>query len=85
MIINLVIWAIFGALAGWIASLIMRTNEEQGALTNVVVGVAGALIGGFIVQTLGGSGITGINLPSLIIAVVGSVALLAIVRAFVRS
>lgn len=85
MIMNLVIWAIFGGLAGWIASLLMQTNEEQGIIANVVVGMAGALIGGLIVRALGGNGITGFNVSSLAVAIFGSVVLLAIVRTFVRS
>ncbi len=85
MIINLIIWAIFGGLAGWIASLLMRTNDQQGTVANIVVGISGAMIGGFIVRTLGGSGITGFNASSLIVAIFGSVVLLAIVRTFVRS
>ena len=85
MIINLIVWAIFGGLAGWIASLLMHTNGEQGAMANIVVGIAGAVIGGLIVRTLGGSGVTGFNLSSLVVAVFGSVVLLAIVRTFVRS
>lgn len=85
MIISLVVWAIFGGIAGWIASILMHTNGEQGGLANIVVGVAGAIIGGLIVRTLGGGGITGFNLSSLIVAIFGSVVLLAIVRTFVRS
>lgn len=85
MIMNLIIWAIFGGLAGWIASLLMRTNQDQGAIANIIVGIAGAVIGGLIVRALGGGGITGFNVSSLIVAVFGSVVLLAIVRTFVRS
>jgi uncharacterized membrane protein YeaQ/YmgE (transglycosylase-associated protein family) len=64
-------WIIFGALAGWIASIIMRTDAEQGALGNIIVGILGAIIGGFLVQ---------INLGSLLVAILGSIILLAIVR-----
>ncbi len=84
MIINLIVWVVLGGLAGWLASLLMRTNDEQGATANIVVGVAGAVIGGLIVRALGGTGITGLNMGSLIVAVFGSVVLLAIVRTFVR-
>lgn len=79
---NILAWIIFGALAGWIASMVMRTNDQQGAAGNILVGVAGALIGGFVVQLLGGGGISGFNISSLIIAIFGSVILLAVVKSF---
>jgi uncharacterized membrane protein YeaQ/YmgE (transglycosylase-associated protein family) len=73
-------WIIFGALAGWIASLLMGTNAEQGALANVVVGIIGAFIGGFIMRAIGSSGVTGFNLASLFVAVLGAVILLGIFK-----
>lgn len=79
---GILLWIIFGALAGWIASLIMRTDAEQGAPLNVVVGIVGALIGGLLMNFFGQTGITGFNLYSLIVAIVGSIVLLAVVRAF---
>lgn len=79
---NLIAWIIFGALAGWVASMVMRTNERQGAVGNIIVGIVGAVLGGFIVQTLGGSGLSGFNVSSLIIAIFGSVILLAVVKSF---
>lgn len=78
-------WIIFGALAGWIASIIMKTNAEQGALANIVVGIIGAFIGGFLVRSLtGDDGVTGFNLGSLLVAILGAIILLAIVRMFRR-
>ena len=47
---NIILWIIFGALAGWIASMIMGTNAQMGALANIIVGIVGALIGGFLMQ-----------------------------------
>lgn len=78
---GIILWIIFGALAGWIASLIMNTNAEQGALMNIVVGIVGAVIGGFLMRTLGGSGVSGFNLSSLIVAVLGAVVLLGVYKA----
>lgn len=77
-------WVILGALAGWIASKIAGTDEQQGFLANVVVGIVGAFIGGFVVNMLGGSGVTGFNLWSLIVAVLGAVILLWILKALRR-
>ena len=77
-------WILFGAIAGWIASLIMKTDAEQGAVGNVLVGVLGAIIGGFVMRLLGGSGVTGFNIGSLLVAILGAVVLLAIVKAFSR-
>ncbi len=74
-------WIVLGGIAGWIASLIMKTNESMGILANIVVGIVGALIGGFLVSLFGGMGVTGFNVWSLLVAVLGSVVLLAIVKA----
>ena len=81
---NILLWIIFGALAGWIASLIMRTDEEQGALANIIIGIIGAFIGGFIGRMLGGPGVTGFSFGSLILAVLGSVILIFFIRLFSR-
>ena len=73
---NIILWIIFGALAGWIASMIMGANAHMGALANIVVGIVGALIGGFIMNAFGAQGVTGFNITSLIVAVLGAVVLL---------
>ena len=75
-------WIILGGLAGWIASMIADTDAQQGVVMNIVVGIVGALIGGFVVELLGGEGITGFNIWSLIVAVGGSLLLLIIVKSF---
>lgn len=74
-------WIILGGLAGWIASMVMKTNAEQGIFMNIIVGIIGALIGGFIVQMLGGPGVDGFSLSSLLVATFGAVVFLAIVKA----
>jgi uncharacterized membrane protein YeaQ/YmgE (transglycosylase-associated protein family) len=81
---NIIAWILFGALAGWIASMIMNTNKEQGALGNIIVGIVGAFIGGFLVRMLTGSDVEGFNLASLVVAIIGAVILLAIVKAVRR-
>jgi uncharacterized membrane protein YeaQ/YmgE (transglycosylase-associated protein family) len=77
--INLILWLLFGALIGWLASLVMRTDAQQGALMNIVVGIVGALIGGFL---FGANTINSnvFNLTSLLVSFVGAVILLAIVN-----
>lgn len=75
-------WIVLGGLAGWIASMIMGTNKSMGLMANIVVGIVGALIGGFAFNLIGGADITGFNLWSLFVAVVGSVILLGIAKMF---
>lgn len=77
-------WIIIGALAGWIASLITGNDKEMGAWANIIVGIIGGFIGGIAMNLLGGYGITGFNIWSLIVAIVGAVILLLIVNAFRR-
>jgi len=76
---NWIVWIIFGALAGWIASIVMGKNKQMGAIANIVVGIVGAFIGGWIMSFFGAQGVTGFNLPSLLVAIVGAVALLFVV------
>lgn len=77
---NFLLWLLMGAVAGWIASLIMKTNQSQGTLIDIVVGIVGAFLGGWLFQTFGQSGVTGFNFYSLLVAVVGAVVLLFLVR-----
>lgn len=81
---EILIWILFGALAGWIASLIAGTDAQQGALGNIVIGILGALIGGMVVRSLGGAGVTGFNLGSLLVAILGAVILLFLFKALTR-
>jgi uncharacterized membrane protein YeaQ/YmgE (transglycosylase-associated protein family) len=82
---GIITWIILGALAGWIASMITGTNAQMGAFANIVVGIIGALIGGFLFNLLGGRGVTGFNLWSLLVSIIGAVILLALVKAFTKS
>jgi uncharacterized membrane protein YeaQ/YmgE (transglycosylase-associated protein family) len=72
-------WIILGALAGWIASAL--TGAREGLLTNIVIGIVGAAIGGAVTAWAGHGGVTGLNLWSLCVAVVGAVILILVVRA----
>ena len=71
---NILLWILLGALAGYLASLIM--GKKQGWLSNIVIGVLGAGVGGFAASLLGLGGISGFNLYSLLVAVAGACLLL---------
>jgi uncharacterized membrane protein YeaQ/YmgE (transglycosylase-associated protein family) len=77
---NILLWIVFGALVGWIASMIMGTNAQQGALLNIVVGIVGSVLGGWIMSFFGQGGTTGFNLYSFVVALIGSCVLLGLVR-----
>lgn len=72
-------WIIVGALAGWIASMIMDKDAQMGALANIVVGIIGGFLGGWVLGLFGIGGMSGFNITSIITAIVGAVILLAIV------
>ena len=75
---NILLWVILGAVAGWIADMIMKS--DHGVIEDVILGVVGAFIGGFILNFLGQSGVTGFNIYSLIVAVIGAVVLIFLGR-----
>jgi uncharacterized membrane protein YeaQ/YmgE (transglycosylase-associated protein family) len=73
-------WILFGGLVGWVGSLIMGTDGQQGIILNIVVGIIGAAIGGYVMNYFGEGGVSGFNLYSFMVALVGAVVLLAIVK-----
>lgn len=73
-------WIVLGGVAGWLASLVMKTNAQQGIFLNIIVGIVGAFIGGFVFNIFGGAGVTGFNFYSLLVAIVGAVVLLYITK-----
>jgi uncharacterized membrane protein YeaQ/YmgE (transglycosylase-associated protein family) len=79
---SLLAWIIFGGLAGWVASLIAGTDERQGCLLNIVVGIVGAVVGGFVVSFLrdGRPWEFNFDVPSFLVAVLGAVLLLGVAR-----
>jgi len=84
---GLIVLLVVGGLIGWVASMIMRTDGQQGIFLNVVVGIVGALLAGFILTPLiGGAPITSgvISVPSILVSLLGAVVLLAIVNMFRR-
>jgi uncharacterized membrane protein YeaQ/YmgE (transglycosylase-associated protein family) len=83
---GILVWLIVGGVVGWLASIVMRTDAQQGILLNVVVGIVGALLAGFIVSPMLGIGTIneGISLATFLVSLVGAVILLAIVNLFRR-
>jgi uncharacterized membrane protein YeaQ/YmgE (transglycosylase-associated protein family) len=77
--VDILAWIILGALAGWIASIIMGANKKMGAIANIVVGIVGAFLGGAIMNQLGYEGVTGFDIWSLLVSIVGAVVLIFIV------
>jgi len=74
-------WVVFGAMAGWLGGKLVGGDEGQGCLTNIVIGIAGALLGGSVYTLITGRDwLFRFNLPSLVVALIGSVALLAVLR-----
>jgi uncharacterized membrane protein YeaQ/YmgE (transglycosylase-associated protein family) len=75
-----VAWLIIGAIAGWLASKVMKTSRQQGLLMDIVVGILGAFVGGFLFEQFGATGTTGFNIWSIFVAFSGAVVLLVVIR-----
>lgn len=73
-------WIILGALAGWIASMIMKTDGQQGWLGNIIVGIVGAVVGGWVAGFLNMGGVDGFNFGSFLVALAGSVIVLFVYK-----
>jgi len=83
---SIIVWLIVGGIVGWLASLIMRTDAQQGMILNIVVGIVGALLAGWLISPLVGVATInqGISIASVIVSLIGAVILLAIVNLFRR-
>ena len=84
---NIIIWLVIGGVVGWLASIIMRRDGQQGIILNIVVGIVGALIAGFVIAPLLGTGTINSNdfsLGGMLVSLAGAVVLLAIVNMFRR-
>lgn len=80
---NFIIWIVVGGILGWIASMIMKTDAQQGMLMNIIVGIVGALLGGWLLAPLFGTGTinqSDFSIGSLLVSLLGAVILLAIVN-----
>ena len=84
---NLIIWLVVGGVLGWLASIVMRTDNQQGLILNVIVGIVGAMLGGWALSPLFGTGTinqSDFSIPALLVSLLGAVILLAIVNGFRR-
>lgn len=84
---GIIVWLVMGGLVGWVASLIMGTDARQGIILNIVVGIVGALIGGWLIGPMLGTGSINndITVMSFVVSLIGAIILLAIARVFQRS
>lgn len=81
--INFIIWLVVGGLIGWVASMVMRTDGQQGVFLNVIVGIVGAALGGWVLSPLLGVGTINqgaFSLGALLVSLLGAVILLAVVN-----
>jgi len=84
---NFILWLILGGILGWLASIIMHTDAQQGIFLNIVVGILGAMVAGFLLTPLLGIGTINqdsFSLPALLVSLLGAIILLAIVNLFRR-
>ena len=84
---NFIIWLVIGGIIGWLASMVMKTDAQQGVILNVVVGIIGAMLGGWLISPLVGVGTINQNnfsLPAMLVSLVGAIILLGIVNLFRR-
>ncbi|CAA9891764.1 conserved membrane hypothetical protein [Candidatus Methylobacter favarea] len=80
---NFIIWILVGGIIGWLASIVMKTDAQQGYFLNIVVGIVGALVGGWLVSPLVGSSTINqdnFSLSSLIVSFIGAILLLGIIN-----
>ncbi|MEO8506591.1 MAG: GlsB/YeaQ/YmgE family stress response membrane protein [Betaproteobacteria bacterium] len=83
----LILWLVVGGILGWLASIVMKTDGQQGIILNVVVGIIGALVAGFVIAPMFGTGTINSNdfsMSGLLVSFLGAVILLAIVNLFRR-
>ncbi len=77
---SIILWIIFGGLVGWVASIIMNTNAQQGILLNIIVGIVGASLGGLIMGGVGRGGVGGFSFYSFLVALLGAIVLIFLVK-----
>ncbi len=82
---NILLWIVLGAIAGYLASVVMKTNASQGTMGDIVLGILGAIVGGFGMNLFGQPGVTGFNVYSILVAVLGAVVVIYLGRAMSRA
>ena len=85
MIGTILFWVIFGGVTGWVASIIMNTNQEKSILRTIIIGIIGSVTGGVVSRMFAGPGVTGFNLYSIVVAVVGAALVLFVVNTVERT
>lgn len=70
---GIILWIVLGLIAGWIASVVMKTDATQGPITDMVLGIVGAVVGGFVLNFFGQNGVTGFNIYSIFVATLGAI------------
>ena len=81
---SIIAWLVLGLLAGWIGSMIVNRGRGDGLILDIVLGVVGAFVGGFLFNLFGAAGVSGLNLYSMLVAIVGAVVVLVLYHALVR-
>jgi uncharacterized membrane protein YeaQ/YmgE (transglycosylase-associated protein family) len=81
---GILLWIVFGAIAGWLASVLMKTNASQGIIYDVVLGIVGAMVGGFLMGLVGKEGVTGFDLYSFGVATIGALVVIYLGRVLRR-
>lgn len=82
---NIVLLLIFGALVGWIASLVMGSSQRQGLIMDIILGIIGSIVGGWVMSLFGQEGVTGFDLYGLLVGVIGAVILIYLGRMITSS
>ena len=77
---GIIAWIVVGLIAGALAKLIMPGDDPGGMIVTILLGIVGAFVGGFVVNLLGGAGVSGFNLWSIVVATIGAIILLAVYR-----
>lgn len=77
---GIILFIIFGAIAGWLASMLMGTDMSQGTFMDIALGILGSMVGGLIMNFFGFAGVTGFNLYSLVVAIIGAIAVIYLGR-----
>jgi uncharacterized membrane protein YeaQ/YmgE (transglycosylase-associated protein family) len=80
MLLNIIIWILLGAMAGWIAHTLMKDESQMGLVASIIVGIAGASIGGFLMNLYGAGDMTGLTRYGLLMAILGAGSLLFLVN-----